>query len=649
MYAGEALPNGMYNIALCADTTEFVHTVGHSMEEGALLEILPKFQGEGRNVYKWVIKPWADSTHVFSFRMAYNRNEFHLVGNQTQEGTRMEISDVDIHNPIYSQWRVEPAGDGYFYIKSQADKNKYLHTVGHSHAQSTRLEILSLNSGYAPLYKWKFNLIKTEYEMKHGAYKNDELYETVLSDNTFLGMMNVGPITERAAPMFAERGPYPSLLNYWKFAADWDDSYVLSNGSYYNLYVRPENGNLTENTVMETFPYSSGQNYYMFVPEKPNKYGRRALLKLAVNQDLCIAATKPISQTRLTLESRKSNNSNSNTWAFYQKNATSPNANKQIYDLKPGIYRIVSAADDTKSITTQDYQWTTGSKLVLKSTTADNRYTSHYWVVDYEKDNNGNPVLDGTYTIQLFATDRFYFHTNGSSLATSTAVEIYSLDRNHLFSVKWFIKPTRDGSGTYFVNIAGDPAQYLHLTSHSTAENTALEIYDAFDQAHADTYKWFFQPVSITAPFDTGIHKVVTQKDKSKFLHVWGHSTENEAKLEILTYNQTYDKIYSWKFTKLEDNTYMIQNVGSSRFVHPIGHSTVDGTRLQQLDYTTGYAPYYKWIIAPGTEANTYRIYSVANPNMLIHLSGHTAEESNEVEILLYNATYPWTYDWIMQ
>lgn len=102
-------------------------------------------------------------------------------------------------------------------------------------------------------------------------------------------------------------------------------------------------------------------------------------------------------------------------------------------------------------------------------------------------------------------------------------------------------------------------------------------------------------------------------------------------------------------FTKLENNTYMIQNVGSSRFVHPIGHSTVDGTRLQQLDYTTGYAPYFKWIIAPDSEANTYRIYSVADPNMLIHLSGHKAEESNEVEILLYNATYPWTYDWIMQ
>ena len=106
--------------------------------------------------------------------------------------------------------------------------------------------------------------------------------------------------------------------------------------------------------------------------------------------------------------------------------------------------------------------------------------------------------------------------------------------------------------------------------------------------------------------------------------------------------------VYQWQFTKNSDNTYYIQNVSSKLYVHPIGQSTQNGTRLEQLQYNPAYSPYYKWIITPGTAAGSYKIISVADPTKIIHLSGHTAAEGNEIEILLINKGYENTYEWIL-
>lgn len=40
---------------------------------------------------------------------------------------------------------------------------------------------------------------------------------------------------------------------------------------------------------------------------------------------------------------------------------------------------------------------------------------------------------------------------------------------------------------------------------------------------------------------------------------------------------------------------------------------------------------------------------SVADSTKFIHLSEHTAAQSNEVEILLYNKGYENTYEWVLE
>lgn len=642
IHAKEMIPNGMYKISFAANSQNYVHTVGHGTGGSTPLEILGPV--DNRHVYKWMITPVSGKANIYTIRMAYEDEYVHLLGHLSNPGTRVELFEYQPYFAVYYEWLIEPCGDGYYYIRSNADLSKYLHTVAHSSASSSRLEILEYSEEHSQTYKWKLHLLKTQYEIEKTDVAIDSPHEVILSSNTFLGMMPDTPIQGDETGLRINRGPYPSLLTYWWFLPGKDGSYKIYNASHTSYDLLPKNRTVSAGTEVQASKYASAfDKFYSYVLEKPNKYGRRYYIKQALNQDLLVTAYGTASGDKLTLQ--KNEAGKSNQWALFKSHK--PGANKELYDLKPGIYRIATLADSKKAVTTRNNSWMTTTDILLGST-ASSMYTSYYWIVDYERDSNGNPVLDGTYTIQLFATDKLYWHTKSHALEHSAKLELYHLDRNHLDVEKWFIKPTRAGDGSYFIQCAGNPAFYVHLANHSSESNTQLELWP-YDSAHAETFKWSFQPVSIIAPFATDIQKVASQKDKTKYLHVKGRTVSDAQPLEIWPYQTGHDPFYQWRFVKNEDNTYFIQNVASKLYMHPKGHSTQNGTRLEQLKYDASYAPYYKWIVIPGSQANSYKIVNVADPTKIVHLSGHTAVEGNEVEILLFNKGYENTYEWVLE
>lgn len=642
IHAQEMLPNGMFNISLQANNESYIHTVGHSTEGSASIEISKPVNN--KHVFKWVISPVSGKKNVYTIRMAYEDMYLHIAGHSASQGTKAEILEYNSSYAKYYEWYFHPTGDGYYYIRSNADQTKYLHPESQSSVSGTRLEIADYSSSYSQMYKWKLHLLKTNHEIEENQVAIDSPYEVILSDNTFLGLMPDTPIQGDETNLRVNRGPYPSLLTYWWFLPGKDDSYKIYNASHLSYDLHPKSRQVTEGTEIQALKYSSAfDKYFSFVLEKPNKYGRRYKIKHALDTDLAVTADGSAAGQKLYLQNDGQNKPNQ--WALFK--SRKPGANKELYDLKPGIYRISSIADNKKAVTTRGNAWTTTTDILIGET-ASSKYTSYYWIVDYERDSNGNPVLDGTYTIQLFSTDKLYWHTKAHEISNSARLELYHLDRNNLAAEKWFIRPTRAGDGAYYIQCAGNPAYYVHLANHSTMADTQLELWP-YDETYSSTYKWKFDQVSIIAPFGTGTLKVLSQKDKTKYLHVKNNSTSDAQPLEILSHDPSYSTNYQWRFVKNDDNTYFIQNVVSKLYVHPKGHSTQNGTRLEQLKYNSSYAPYYKWIVTPGSQTNSYRIISVADPTKIMHLSGHTATEGNEVEILLYNRGYENTYEWILQ
>lgn len=644
LHSNEAMPNGMYRIMLCADNTKFIHTYGRQTSGSTPLEILDADSQNDYHTYKWIFEPVSGKNNVYTIRLAYENMYMHLEANSASEGRRVELLGYDSQYTSTYEWYVEPTGDGYYFLRSNADRTKYLHTVGHSSEGSSRLEVLSYSDTYASTYKWRFGLLKTNYEIAQNVVTPGNAHEYILSDNTAIGMLPVLPVSGDPVPVRVGRGSYPSLLTQWKFFKSKDDSYRIYNAAQPSYNLHPEGRSIASGTKLQAAPYSSQYSqYYDFVVEKPNKYGRRIQVSPSQNQSLIVTATSNTKDSELTLQ--YGGEGKSNLFALYEGGI--PNVGKQVYNLKPGLYRIVSYANDSKSLATRNYQWTTTADVVLTPTSSQ-RYTSHYWYIDYERDSNGNPIWDGTYTIQLFSTDKLYLHPKAHSVSPSSDIEIYRLDRDNVLTEKWFINPTRDGTGTFYILNAANPNLYLHLKGHSAADNTQLELLE-YDDYYKDGYRWTFQAVTIIPPFASGTQKVKSGKNNSLYLHIESRSSQDGQPLELYPYEAAHEDFYNWSFIKQDDGTFFIKNTATGLYMHPTGHSTNNGTRIQQLTYDSAYAPYYKWIVVPGSQTNSFKIISVADPRMFLHSTGHTAVSSNQVEILYESSEYQNTYEWILQ
>lgn len=342
MHAKEALPDGMYRVSLCADNNKYIHTFSNETTKYTPLEILQRYDGSDPHVYKWIFEPISDAAGryklgQYKIRLAYEDKYLHFVGDSPGEGTRIELLTYDSGHSASYEWYVEPAGDGYFWISANSDRRRLLHTVGHSKENSARLELWPMESAYAPMYKWRLNLIKTNHEIANGPVETGKHYMTVLSDNSSLGILPDTPISGDKTTLRANRGPYPSSQTFWSFFRHRDDGYRIFNATFPEYNVYPEGLYITTGTGIEAAKFNSAYApYYDYVVEKPNKYSRRVYFKQAMDQTLAVTAAGNKMGTRLSL--RKDFVNNSALWALYRTDKVKDN--KQVYDLKPGMYRI---------------------------------------------------------------------------------------------------------------------------------------------------------------------------------------------------------------------------------------------------------------------------------------------------------------------
>lgn len=642
IYAGQVPPNGMYKISLKENPSCLIHSQNDSPNGNSPVEI-KQTTSNNLHTYKWVITPVYGKNNVYTIRMAYEEVYLHLYGHHAEQSNRVEILEYQPSNPLAYQWYIESSSDGYYYIRSELDRTKYLHPYTRSYQSGTALEILTFSQGHADGYKWKLNLLKTTQEINNHSVSIASPYEVVNSNNTFLDLVPLTPIQGNETKVEINRGPNPSLLSHWWFLPGPDDSYKIYNATHTSYDLFPKDGNITQNNEVVAKRYSFANNRgFLFTLSKPNPYGRRFYFHHALNSDLLLTVNEGAIGRNTKLDYNDDNKNNQ--WALYK--SSTPNANKQIYYISPGVYRIVSVANENQAITTRENKWTSGCDILLGHKNGA-VYTSYYWIVDYERDANGNPVLDGTFTIQLFATDSQYWHVRSNTITNSAKIELSQMNKNHISAYKWFIKPSRLGDGSYYIYSAGNPYYQVHLSNHLSMANTQLELWP-YDSYYSSTYRWKLEQVRVIAPFASGIHNVCSEKDQTKLLHIKSRSRSEGEKIEVLSYNSSYSSFYKWRFIKNDDNTYFIQNVETGLYIHPIAHSTINGTRLEQLSYNNSYSPYYKWIIIPGESVGTFKIISVADSTKYMHLSGHLALEGNEVEILLFNKGYENTYEWII-
>lgn len=635
----ESMPNGMYTVLSAFDSKMVWQSKGQSLQIGTQMYVQPAATDREATM-QWVFEPSSEKNGVCKIRMAYF--DRYLVPNGLTAGTYVVLGTVD---SSYLDWIIEPTGDGYFFIKSASSPNLYMKSERISFSSSRSLQIQTYNSAEAPYYKWRFNLLYLPHELVDKVIESHS-FELVDENNTVFSLVPETPFTGESADLLANRGPSPSLMSQYTFKRDRDNSYIIYNKSFYTKAIQPKNRTLANDQPVELTTWNSGwAEYFKFIVERTNPLGRRIKMRPVLAQSLAVYSGDTPTANRVILKKEATADPAGYEWQAFN-NGGHPGANKQISTITPGIYKI-STMLDGKCLVPKIYDWNKGANIIM-STYKDVRQSSFYWVVDYEKDNLGNPTKDGTYTLRLYGTDNIYMGTTNENVPEGERVKTIEMDRNHISLCKWFIEPTRDGTGSFYLQAAADRRKHLHSVNSTSIEMNEVEYNYIYTTTNINSYKWKLERIELDMPIEPGVYHISTAASADAY-HV--HPTKNNIKegATIELGHALSGSGYEWLVETTADKCYTISLSDSTPklYLHS-QHNSIDfSTMLELRSYDSTHAVTYKWIIVPTDIPDVYYLKLVGNmENCWLHLFNNYIGLTSQLELYKYIDAVDDTYTW---
>lgn len=638
LYSLESIPNGMYTTSSAANSEICWASEEAGTAVGNLIGVLPCTAVGNEFTHQWIFEPVGNNPNICKIRMAYI-NRYLAIGDfETSQYVKLDYGEE------HTEWIIEPTGDGYFFVRSAQRPQLYMKSVKKTFSTKRVLLVDNYSSADAPYFKWRFNLLKFRHELEKTDFEPNMGYELTDNFNTVFGLVPQRPFTTESSPMMADRDIYPSLSNHYVFKKDLDDSYIVFSKTFPTKALHPKERSFLANQPVELNEWHSGwEMYYKFIVERPNPLGRRIRLKPVMSQTLSVYSGDYPTQSAVVFKSQKQGNDEAHQWQAF-KDKGQLNCNKQISTIAPGVYKISTLLDGRRCLCPRGYGFTKGIDILLRQFTSQEHYSSFYWVVDFERDMHGNPVKDGTYTIQLVGTDMLYIGSTNGRIPEGTTAIITNQDRESYALTKWFLTPTRDGTGSFYIQSAADKLKYLHCTNSSGGEGNTVEYYYFHPQLEQNSYKWKFERVSIPAPLTSGVYRI---SSSSFQVHTTNNARSAGTALELGEYQG--GGTYLWNIEQNTDNTYSIylQDGANKLYVHTEANR-VDASAPLQVDYYDKEHAYsYKWLVTSAGIPNTYYLQLVGNPSDgYMHLFSHHLLYGTRLEIYkmveLVEPVYQW-------
>lgn len=638
LFSRESVPNGMYTVTSAFDSSTGWVAENGNTAVGTLIEVYNVATVGQEYSRQWVFEPVSGKHNVCRIRMGYTDRYLGIDGISTTE-----IVKLDFQHAEYTEWKVEMTGDGYFFVRSEKNSNIYLKSVPRPLSRIRMLQTDSYRATEAPYYKWRLNLLKLRYDLERNDFIPKMGYELIDDANTVYGLIPQRPFTSESSPLFADRDTYPSLSNHYTFQKDIDDSYIIYNKTYPTKAVHPESRMYSSNHIVELNEFHSGwDTYYKFRIERPNPLGRKIEMIPIRAQSLSVYSGDEPTQTEIVFKTLGQGLENGHYWQVYQDNGQL-NRNKQISTITPGIYKISTMLEGNRSLCPSEYSFLKGDQILIRNFTEDRR-SSFYWIVDYERDAKGAPIRDGSYTIQMLGTEAAYLGSTNRWLPEGAPVLTIEMDRDYFALAKWYIDPTRDGTGSYYVHSAYNKLKYLHCYNSLGTEQNRVEYLPLNQQAEQKAYKWKFDRVTIPTPITPGTYRI--KSASPYYVHTTHDSLEEGADLEL---GELGSGTYLWEVELNSDNTYSIYAKGSypKKYVHTDYNRTDASAPLQIDEYNPQFSATYKWLVKPTGEADTFYLQLVANPyEGYMHLFSHNLLYATPLEIYRYVDVVDNVYRW---
>lgn len=653
----DATPQGMYFISNALNKNRFIHTRNSSYNPNTNLEIL-EYREDLQSRFKWVFEPIEPTKNIYRIRLAYTNLYLGPENNSIAASTTVQIrtgtNEIDL---LFREWIVEPVPNepGYYYIRLSWNPGMYLRTRNNSSNNSTPLELFSFNQAQGESYKWKLNLINTSYELQHIPLANNPYDpKIIVSDiNPFLQILPDNP--NATSPRYGIiNNRWPLAVNnrmLWYLTPSLDGSFFMGSQNP-NFSLAPENNNYTNTRVstrVENFNNNVSHVFKWVMDRSDNIFGSRYKIRLAANPLVQLTAHDFSSRTNNSISGQPGSNLpneiKAQRWMFFdtQVNA-SRSVNEQIYHIAPGVYRIQLAADTTVSISSNN-RFLPTARLSIKNISRATEL-SHYWFIDYERTDTGEPIRDGSYLFRMIGTDQ-YMHTITSRLSSSTGLQLYQLDKNNIEAYKFFIHP--EGEGLYSISIAGDRAQLVHPYRSNSTDGTLLEIYPLIDGA-AQTFRWRFQKINLNSDIRDGIYSIVSSVNP--LLNVSVSSPRNIIRpSDRLMLMQSDPHRIAWNIERDDDGTYMIYLLTNNQrlYARPVNNDILPSTPLEvsSSESTVVRYPYtYRWVVESTSVADVFRFRLVCPTEQLLHIRNNAAVDFAPLEIYWFWSPGPGGFEW---
>lgn len=629
LHAAESFPNGMYEMSYAFDTSKVVQIKNKNIDPGYNFDMVSKTPDK-ELTYQYVFEPVEDKPGVFKIRMAYTS----LFMGIKSVSEPYVILQGDYGQGRLLEWHIDPANDGYFFIRSNANRDKYLEGI------KGEVRVTPYNSAQAPYYKWKFRPLKSAYELSQNSFVPKRTYQVIDNNNTIMELLPGRPVTTSSTPLIATRDLYPSLMSHYRFDKSKDDSYVIYNASYTNMAMYPADINLPNWSAVDIRERGGSDNklYYQYIVEKPNPLGRHIVIRPVMAQTMSVySGNFPTANNVTFVKDKDQKEPLAREWqVFYDGN--NPNANRQIATLTPGIYKIKPLADQSFCMHPANYSFTPGTKIELDKFDPSDP-TISYWVVEYETDNHGNPIRDGSFIIRKHATANLYIapHNKDISEGAQIYMEHFYKD-NSLTFFKWFLEPTRDKTGAFFIENGADKLKYLEYPAGPLKDNSPIKFSYHRPSQDPSTFKWVFERVSVSRELETGVYNISTANNHNIDISVDIDSLVPRTTEVIDSLKRSEIDIVKWQIIKNPDSSYFIEINDSRLYLHANTNNSESNNQVVIGEYNPDYAWAYKWEIIPTDQEGVYKICLFDNAAYgYLYLTGNKVQINNSLSTGQYN------------
>ena len=598
LHASESLPDGMNEMSYAFDTNKVIQTTNKRLNPGLHFDMASKTPDK-ELTHQFVFEPVENKPSVFRIRMAYT-SLFMGIKSSTEPYV---ILEGDYGQERLLEWYIEPAGDGYFFVRANLNRDRYLQGI------KGEIQITPYSSAQAPYYKWKFRPLKSSYELSQDYFVPKRNYQVIDSYNTIMELLPNCPVSSDVTPLSVADPINPTLMSHYRFQKYKDDSYNIYNGAFTNMAMYPADLNLS-NWSNVNLKQRSGNDeplFYQYIVEKPNPLGRRVVIRPVMAQTMSVYSGNFPTANKVTFTYDKDQKQvEAREWQlFYDGN--NPNANRQIATLTPGVYKIKPLADQSYAMHPANYSFDPDTKIELDRFDPSDP-TISYWIVEYEVDNNNQPIRDGSFLIRKYHTQDLYLAPDNKDISENAQIYIELLENEADRSFyKWFLEPTGDKTGAFYIENGADKLKYLEYPTGPLKDKSPIRFSYHRPSQEPSTFKWLFEKVSVSPMIETGIYNISMAENHN--LHVSEIADSLGSKMvEVTTskLSKANTTLYNWKIIKNPDLSYYIIVNGSDLYLHANINNQDRKVSVSKFDNKNELA--YKWQITPTQEENVYMI-----------------------------------------